>query len=222
MDLKSSSSVIALLYLLLLSLIFANATAKEQKCSGVAPRDGFTCTNRVWMYNGDLNITGPGSTLNLETLGDPVLILGSLTVNRIVFAGQPTFLNVSGCISLGNDGSGYITFKPSKAERPSVPANVNVSVITTYGTNCRFNISRAFVNLTNPMGCSLVNVVSVPQPRVSHLVVRFSIHNGACRKLGIIVGSLIGGLLLLTATIIGISFFCCKKKETNYERINYS
>ena len=217
----SRSCLSALLLVVLIAAIAFQVSANDVKCLGTAPTPDFNCVNGVWTKTGDLNITEAHSALNLNTQGTPVLIQGTLRVTRIVFVGQPTHLNVTGCIEFPEHDLGFVGFKPSKTDAPSVPAAKNISVITTLGSDCLHNITDASVYVISPMGCKNVSVESVPSINPFNLVVRFNVDSTSCRRLGIIVGSLIGGLVLLTLVIVGISYLCCKKEEKEYERINY-
>lgn len=212
------SLALSAIFLLLIAL---QVSAAEVKCGGVAPTTAFNCINGIWTATGDVNITTIVRSFTLATLGTPVRIEGSLIADVIIFSGQPTHLNVSGCIDFNGQQLGFVNFKPSKAVKPAVPVGYNIPVISTYGVGCSYDISKAKVAAISPMGCKNVTVAAVPSNDPSNLIVRFNVYNETCKKLGIIVGSLIGGLVLLTATILGISFLCCKKEKKEYESINY-
>lgn len=179
-------------------------------CSGASPGPSFTCVNGVWVSNG----TVEQQTVVISTTS--VVIAGNLTVQTITFSGTSHNVTVIGCVS--TEG---ITLDLTK-ENPGSLSGKTVTILSQ-GSNCSSSLSTIPLAIKQPENdCAKVKSTSSTTSSSSQtsLSVLFSLDKSGCNTKWIIVGSVVGGVVVLgvVATIVAVTVI--KKHKASRSRSN--
>jgi hypothetical protein len=137
---------------------------------------------------------------------------GSLSSNTIIFNGLGSSLLIDGCVYL-SDG---ITIDLDQATQSEGPITI---IEQKGGSNCSFSVSDIGINIKEPKSCKRTEVKKdEKQSGPSRLVLLFSINSSRCNVKWIILGSILGGLLLIgiiTTTILAYQYSPSFKKAVS-------
>lgn len=152
------------------------------------PPPGYRCgSNNVYIFDG--NVTEPSFPV---PQGD-IVVGGSINPGTtIVFEGAGTTLTVYGCIDIAEIEVVFDTVKSTESK----------VVINQLGSNCTSSLAELKVIVkTKHSSCKKVRVDTSGSTR-STLSVAFKIDGGGCNTKWIILGSVLGGVLIIGIVIV--------------------
>jgi hypothetical protein len=185
----------------------ASPSASPSPCSGVILPEGFTCKS-----NGEVEAESSVSTSQLEmpkNLGT-VTIRGNLTVSTsIVLNGASTKIVVEGCITVPEGV--IIRFskeemdqaaKSTKDSTISSPIPSDPQALLSQLAGCSNSLSGVKVAVDTPKSSCRKVKGDTSESTPSSLTVAFKLDNSGCNTKWIILGSVLGGVIVIGTIVI--------------------
>jgi hypothetical protein len=169
-------------------------------CIGTIP-PGFTCVGGLLVANQSLTI--PGS-LDLPPNVGTVTINGNLTIDdAIVFDGLGSQLDIKGCLLEPNSDPSNLEIIISL---PS-PTKTNPVILVQQNSSCPYDLNDIKVTVKQAKSCKR-SVLKKDGTTPSSLVVAFDLDASKCNVKWIILGSVLGGVLVIgvVITVLVVTF----------------
>lgn len=180
--------------------------AAQQSC-GTIP-SGFTCDNGVLKSSSSIDRgTAPFA---IGTV--PVVISGNLTVGSLVFTNPGTTLTIEGCLNI-TQGSGVTLDLTGKSSLKGA----SITLITQ-SSSCSNAINTLPVSITQSKKTCQKGEFKPASPSTYTLAGAFTINHSPCDNKWIILGSVLGGVAVLTVIIIIVACTVLKSKSASSSR----
>lgn len=171
------------------------------------PPPGFICVAGTWVSSG--TIDQPTTTITITT--SSVVVTGNFSVESLIFTGTQHNVTVSGCITLGSNGSVSIDLS---TEDPKRLSGKTIAFLTQQGSNCSTSLSMVPVSIKQPKNnCATVESKVAPTSSHDTLALVFSIDRSSCNTKWIILGSVLGVLAIVAVVGIGVAYVLIQKKK---------
>jgi hypothetical protein len=179
-------------------------TPASATCHQPIPQ-GFTCVNGFWTALTDINTP----SITFPPNSGSVYVNGNLTVgDSITFAGLGTSIIVDGCVSLGTP---TIVIELETDNPTSEPIT-----LITQKNGCPQSLANINIELKQPKSCKRT-FAKTEGSTASSLVVVFSVDSSRCNIKYIIIGSVLGGVVIIAIiTVTLLATF--NKKFRNFCR----
>lgn len=179
-------------------------------CPRPSPAGGFLCVDGAWTAFGDITV----QRIDMPSTGT-VSVQGELTIiGSVVFTGlDSSLLYVTGCVDFnssetgpnGNQPAVILHLSDQDIEKIEKQGKRKVVLVKADGTECETQIDLRDIRyqVTAPKSCKRL-VVTVDRSSSKSLSLLFKVDSFRCNVRWIILGSAIGGVILIVALVITI------------------
>jgi Leucine-rich repeat (LRR) protein len=169
-------------------------------CSSPSPAPAFICLGGTWTAVGSINVP------ELVVPGSFIAVDGNLTVSGgLTFTGLGSQVAVNGCIFLG-EGEVTVELTKQELEQLQKEGKVSKTLISTVGS-CSGGTDLSNIKINSEKGsvkdCRRAKTDTTGSTPTT-LVVTFSIDSSKCNTKWIILGSVLGGVVVIGAIITAL------------------
>lgn len=211
------------------------------RCKGSPPTPNAICVDGVWISNGDVLVGGSSPTSPASptspstphsrptlTIPGPTVINGSLTIGPdalvIVvlpsnFSATDPLLNVTGCVSI----EGELQISIDKQTWEELKKKLDGKKALLVESSCGITVSNLATTVSTPKDCRKVTATSSTSQLSSGnyaLSSVFNVDSSKCTEWAIILGSILGAVVIITAAI-AIGCVVYKKKTASTATKNF-